>query len=350
MDPLTHVLTGTVLARAGFNRRAAYVTLAMAIAAEFPDVDTVSSLWGPITGFAEHRGIVHTFLAVPFEAALLTGAFWLFHRFRKMPKRPPRAPVHWGWLAAGVTLALLSHLLLDWTNNYGLRPFLPFNPHWYAGSFVFIVEPVMLIVLAAALVLPPLFGLINAEVGARKTAFPARGWAIAALSAIGLLYGLRLHERQVAETLVFEDAPNAERVFASPYPMNPFQWSVVSEFADRYELSTVATGPSQIAQHQPSDTLFKPQPSAAIDAAKATAFGRVYLDWSMFPVLTESPDTSDPNHPLVKVTFADARFMYDTLLLKQGRHDPPISGYVLLDMQAPRGRQEVEYSFDGLQK
>ena len=37
MEPVTHVLTGACLARAcGFNRKARYATLAMAIAAEIP--------------------------------------------------------------------------------------------------------------------------------------------------------------------------------------------------------------------------------------------------------------------------------------------------------------------------
>ncbi len=142
MEPVTHILTGAVLARAGFNRRAAYATAAMAIAAEMPDLDTVSSMFGPVAGFEHHRGITHTFAAVPFEAALLTLVFFGVHRMRRRPAT--RAPTRWGWLFAGTLVALLSHLLLDWTNNYGIRPFFPFNPRWYAGSFVFIFEPVLL--------------------------------------------------------------------------------------------------------------------------------------------------------------------------------------------------------------
>ena len=34
MEPITHLMTGAVLARTGFNRKAAYATLAMTIAAE----------------------------------------------------------------------------------------------------------------------------------------------------------------------------------------------------------------------------------------------------------------------------------------------------------------------------
>ena len=76
MEPVTHMLTGAVLARTGFNRKAAYATAAMVIAAEFPDIDTLWSLGGPVSGLEHHRGITHTFVALPFEALLVTGCFW----------------------------------------------------------------------------------------------------------------------------------------------------------------------------------------------------------------------------------------------------------------------------------
>ena len=163
------MLTGAVLARTGLNRRTAYATAAMVVAAEFPDIDTLWSTLGPITGFEHHRGITHTFLALPVEAALITAAFYAYAR---ISKRKTKVPLNWPWLFAGTLLALLSHLLLDWTNNYGLRPFFPFDPHWYAGSFVFIFEPVLFLILVAALVGPSLFGLIGSEVGGPQTALP----------------------------------------------------------------------------------------------------------------------------------------------------------------------------------
>ena len=86
-----------------------------------------------------------------------------------------RQPVHWSWLYLTALLAALSHLLLDWTNNYGLRPFFPFDPRWYEGSLVFIVEPVLLLLLGSALVFPALLGLIGGEIGARRPAFRGRG-------------------------------------------------------------------------------------------------------------------------------------------------------------------------------
>ena len=181
MEPVTHMLTGAVMARAGLNRKAASMTLAMAIAAEFPDIDMLWGLRGPVTELEHHRGITHTFLGVPFEAALIASAVWAWHRWRK---NTPVPAANWGWLFGGCLLALLSHILLDWTNNYGVRPFFPFDAHWYAGSFVFLVEPIMLLLLAMAFIAPALFGLIGSEVGVRKSQFRGRGWAIAALVGI----------------------------------------------------------------------------------------------------------------------------------------------------------------------
>src|ERR1700755_1854060 len=80
MDPVTHFLTGACLARAGFNRKAAYATLAMTLAAEAPDLDTLWSVGGPVAAFQHHRGITHTFLGLPFEGLAVVGAVWLVHR------------------------------------------------------------------------------------------------------------------------------------------------------------------------------------------------------------------------------------------------------------------------------
>src|SRR6202041_2036009 len=104
MEPVTHMLTGACLSRTGLNRRAAYATLTMAIAAEFPDIDTLWSLRGPIEGFQHHRGITHTFLGLPFEAALIVAGVYAWHRWRVRRARATTtasrpltgAPVRWG--------------------------------------------------------------------------------------------------------------------------------------------------------------------------------------------------------------------------------------------------------------
>ena len=342
MEPVTHFLTGAVLARTGLNRRAASMTAAMTLAAEFPDIDTLWSLGGPLTGFEHHRGITHTFLAVPLEAALITAAFFLYHRLRP---RKTKTPPNWPWLFCGCLIALLSHLLLDWTNNYGLRPFFPFNPHWYAGSFVFIIEPALLAILILALLGPWLGGLIGGEIGAQKPPFRGRPSAIAACCAIAALYVFRFNQHSIALNLAQTNTPEATRVYASPHPLDPFTWSTVADTPQAYQLATLNTRTGLAAPATPADSLPKPPTTLALLAAKRSRLGRIYLDWSSYPVLTETPVTEDPQVPFTEITFSDARFMYN-VLTEHGRDTPPITGSVLLNMQSPEGQRIQQTTFN----
>jgi inner membrane protein len=337
-------MTGAVLARSGFNRKAAYATLAMTVAAEAPDLDTLWSIRGPIASFQHHRGWTHTFLGIPFEAAVIVGAIWLFHRWRSRkqpPAKPSPAPIRWGLLYCFSLIALLSHLLLDWTNNYGLRPFFPFNPRWYAGSLVFIFEPVIFLLLLAALIAPALFGLINSEVGARKQPFRGRGWAIFALLGIVALWSLRAVEHakalQLAQSADYNDAP-VSRVFASPYPINPFHWQTVAETPQFYQLATIDTLNSTVTTSTQADVIYKPPTTLTTLVAKRSWLGQAYLDWSTYPIVTDTGVNPDG---LTTVTFRDLRFFYDTPFLS-GRENPPLSGTVILNADRRIVRMEMD--------
>ncbi len=216
MEPVTHFLTGACIGRAGFNRKSAYATLAAVLAAEAADMDILWGFAGPVEELKHHRGITHTFIAAPVIAAVVLGVVWLIDRWRKSRRRgaanaakatahpsasaasrPPLRMtdgigVRWGWLYLAALVAALSHLLLDWTNNYGVRPFFPFNPKWYMGSIVFIAEPLLwgccssrsLCRGSSAL---PIRRSAQGAIGLR-----GRGWAIFALSRNGCGLGLAL--------------------------------------------------------------------------------------------------------------------------------------------------------------
>src|ERR1700689_3264164 len=87
MEPVTHFLTGACIGRAGLNRKSAYVTLAAVLAAEAADLDVVWGFAGPVEGLKHHRGITHTFWAVPVVAGAVMGALWLFDRGLKARRR-----------------------------------------------------------------------------------------------------------------------------------------------------------------------------------------------------------------------------------------------------------------------
>jgi inner membrane protein len=359
MEPVTHLLTGACLARTGLNRKAAYTTLAMVLAAEAPDFDTLWSLRGPVAAFQHHRGITHTFVALPFEALLVVGFVWLVHRWRLRrvhgnsslapdrtgtgPRPLTAAPVRWGLLYAFALIALLSHILLDWTNNYGVRPFFPFNPRWYKGSFVFIFEPLMFVVLLIGLVAPALFGLVGSEIGGRKTRFGGRGWAVFALVCVTGLWGWRWvqHDNavQLATNAGYGEPGSAPaqvlRVTANPYPTNPYRWHTVVETPVFYQAATVDTLHSVVDTNPEQDLINKPQPTRAIEAADRSWLGRVYLDWSSWPLVsdigpTQPEDAAPGSAGWTGVNFRDLRFQYDTFL-SSGSNQPPLSAMVYVD-------------------
>jgi inner membrane protein len=312
MEPVTHFLTGACLARTGFNRRTAYATLAMTLAAEAPDIDVLWSLRGPVAGFEHHRGITHTFLGAPFVALAVTGLVWVWHRVRKQqPPIPPRWTIV--WLLS--LLAALSHIFMDWTNNYGVRPFYPFNPRWYSLDIAFILEPVVFAALLTGLVMPAILGLVGREMGANKPLFRGRGWAIAAMFVVGIDLGVRAVEHHRALHILantrFGDQPLI-RVGAEPYPVDPFHWFGLAETRDYFQTSLVNTWAETVDTHDQDDVIFKPPVTAAVMAAKQSWLGRVYLDWAQFPLTTDDPQNS-------AVELRDLRFAY-SFLARQGKN------------------------------
>jgi inner membrane protein len=176
-----------------------------------------------------------------------------------------------------------SHLLLDFTNSYGVRPFLPFSGRWYAWDIVFIFDPLLLAFLVLGLAVPWLLGLISEEVGARKPAWSPG--AVFALSAMVALWGVRdLSHRRAVNILDGHtySGENPERLSALPLVLNPFAWTGVVETATAFHVLRVD---ALEANGDPQDegTFPKPRPSPALTAAMQTHAGTVFLDFARFP-------------------------------------------------------------------
>jgi inner membrane protein len=395
MEPITHFLTGACIGRAGLNRKTAYATLAAVLAAEAADLDVLWGFAGPVEGLKHHRGITHTFIAAPVVAGVVVGVVWLLYRWREgrrfppfcqkkgermrrgaeMPEKHPsgakargvftglmyglktvpftettvaspatklQQPVRWGWLYGTALITALSHLLLDWTNNYGLRPFFPFNPRWYAGNFMFIAEPVLWALFFLALVLPWLFGLADQEIGVRQKAFRGRGWAIFALTGMVALGCWRWAEQAQARAML-ENAQVAaapvKRMALEPYPVNPFRWHAIIETADYYQTAEIDTRSGEIVSDPRRDVLYKPADTPAVEAAKRTPLGQVYLDWGTWAVVRDvgqepvegmEPPQLGPNRTWTTVEFTDLRFAYSFLGAGRTSGHTPLAGWVYI--------------------
>jgi inner membrane protein len=342
MEPVTHFLTGACIGRAGLNRRTAYATLAAVLAAEAADMDILWSLRGQVEMLKHHRGITHTLIAAPVVAGVIVGFVALVHLWQErrrvrrlaainlepgapLPRRLEPKIIHWGWLYATALIAALSHLLLDWTNNYGVRPFFPFNPRWYAGSIVFIAEPVIWALLLAAMLIPALLGLVGSEIGARRAKFRGRGWAIFALLGLVMVWGWRWAEQAHARALIENQPVTADpvkRVAFEPYPINPFRWHAIVETANSYQTAEINTLTGEIDSDPQRDVLFKPTDTPAVEAAKQTPLGKAYLDWGTWAVVQDvgqkavpgmDPPKLPPQQTWTTVEFSDLRFAYSYL-------------------------------------
>jgi len=308
LEPVTHLLFGANLGRAGLNRKTAYATLTLTLAAEAPDLDVFGRFGGHNFGFAHHRGFTHSFLGGILVAALVVAFVYVLHRFR----RPPAAnvpPPRWGLLLLYAYIACLSHILLDFTNNYGVRPFWPFSGRWYSWDIVFIIEPVLLVLLAGGLVLPSLFSLINEEIGARAKGPQGRVAASVALIGVCITWGVRDYEhRRAVSALDARLYQNADPVRVSAFPtiLNPFQWYGVVETSSFFATMPVDSLTPEVDPQDQMQIRYKPEETPITLAAKKSYLGQFYLDWGQYP-LTETEKLASGGYI---VHFRDLRFEY----------------------------------------
>lgn len=324
MDTLTHSLVGVALSRAGFQGRVPYATAALVIAANLPDVDCVFG-WNNVSFLAHHRGLTHSLAAWPVWAILVAlGLRWAARR-RALRAAAPRArgapalatagggpavrnlPVD-DWAgdapsgraaAGGARLAALpgwgiclllgavgvgSHLLLDWSNQYGIRLLAPFSQHWFALNIEPLVDPWIWVLLLFFLLAPMVLGLVGGEIGVRQK--PHRFSAVLVLALIVAWGGWRAfnHARALGwlQSQTFSGAAPLH-VAAFPETGTARQWRAVVDLPDRYELADLDAGDLRITNLAPQ-TLFKPALSPAIQLAESTHAGQAFLRFARFPL------------------------------------------------------------------
>jgi inner membrane protein len=251
----------------------------------------------------------------------------------------PKLPPNWKLLYCYALLGALVHLFQDFTNNYGVRPFAPFNEKWYAWDIVFIIDPVMLVALLLALTLPALMALVTEEIGSAKPQFRGRGAAIFALLCLAAVILVRDFEHRRAVNALnartYRDQ-DPLRVSAFPQMLNPFAWNGVVETRDFFQLLPVDSRSGEIDPLNIGVVRFKPEETPVTLAAKRSRLGQVYLDWARWPLVTAEP-VEGGRH---QVQFEDLRFESAEGLAQH--RGPPLAGYVVLDPQL-----RVEEMFTG---
>jgi inner membrane protein len=297
MDNLTHSLTGLALARAGLDRICPGATLLLIVSANIPDCDIAWLLCGPLKYLEVHRGYTHSLLLLPAMALLSVGIVALLYR-KNLP-----------WTRAWVLccIGVASHLLLDWTNAYGIRLLLPFSSAWLHLDIVSLWDLVVLAVLLFAALWPMLGGLVSQEIGALRTR--GRGVAVFALAFflvwdLGRAYIHGIGVAQLNTRLYGGEFP--ARAAVLPSTIDPLHWRAIVETGAAYRVYA-PFNPFQSFEPELGTAFFKPAVDGAMRSAMQTEPFRYFSYFARFPVWTVSPGNLDQME-VTRVELTDLRF------------------------------------------
>ena len=313
MDNLTHTLYGLALAKAGLERTSRYAMPAILIGANLPDIDLAAIMGGQINYLRYHRGVTHSLFGIAIESLLLA---LLFMGIEKSGTHRKRLKSFF-WLFLASLIGTGSHLFLDYTNSYGIRPFLPFKSEWYSLDTVFIIDPWILFFLLIGLGMAYLFRLINQEIGARPTSL--RSGAIISLILISGYWVTKEFSHNSA-LRDLESQPYADgaplSIGAFPQFMNPFAWHGVVETPRAFHLRFAGWNPFPSLQTEKRiQSFYKPEQKEILQAVSLGNEAKIFLNFARYPFFQI---LQVPNG--LEVEARDLRFEFATRVRKGFRY------------------------------
>jgi membrane-bound metal-dependent hydrolase YbcI (DUF457 family) len=279
MDALTHALASFSLTRAAFPRCPARLQVAIVVAGTLVDLDTLSYYSGPASYLRFHRSYAHSLPAALLVAALCTAIVGL--AFRGSPSRPPLALAFFATLAAAVL-----HLTLDLCQAQPVEILWPVSNRRIQLDLLARFDLWILILLLAGALLPQLAGLVAQEIGARSRSPRGRLGALLAFSAI-LLYltaraGLHTEARQLLDSRAYR-GESPQHLAALPDSVSPFLWHGLVETTSALHALDLRLGALTHFDPESATTVYKPEPSAPLQAALTTGSARLLLSLARFP-------------------------------------------------------------------
>ena len=181
MENLTHTIVGLLMARCGLEKTTLRGAGMMMLAANAPDIDAV--FWFDRLHYLDyHRSYTHSFACAPLVALL--------------PMALVRAKFSWRSYGAAVA-GVLSHLLLDWTNPYGIQLLLPFSHRRVMLDFTNIADVWIWAILLTGLLAPLVVGMMRRSADSMRS--PRAAWAWIALATLVTYEGARfaMHAKAV---------------------------------------------------------------------------------------------------------------------------------------------------------
>jgi|SRR5580704_112844 inner membrane protein len=295
MDVGTQGLASLVIARAFVPRGPWRAWAVIVVAGSIANIDVLSGLAGPSAFVEWHRTYAHSIVVSLIVSAVLAAAYILASSQRvggaeeKTPARMPALPKAGGSAVAffaAVILAGLLHVALDAAQSDGTMIFWPLSRQRVALDWLPHIDPWIIAILLAALLLPELTRLVTDEIGAKAGGARGRIGAIVGLVVLALYVGMRadLHSNAIA-TLQSRgyDSGQPHRVAAYADAGSPFIWHGIVETERALHEPDISIFTSSQFDADNGSTLFKPEPSPILDHAQNSEAARKFLAAARFP-------------------------------------------------------------------
>ncbi|MFQ6022186.1 MAG: metal-dependent hydrolase [Acidiferrobacterales bacterium] len=263
MDPVTHILSGGLIARATApaqpraeqlsTRARVFAGLA---AAGFPDADFFVRFIDPLTYLAYHRSYLNSIVLMPVWAVALAFLFSSLSRGR------------YSWRAfIGVCfLALGIHIVGDLITSFGSMIFAPVSFARLAWDATFIIDPYFSAIIGAGLI---------ASLVWKRTRVPSALALVALVAYVG--FQALLHERalSVADQYAHANELIGAKTHALPQPLSPFNWMLVVTHQNTYHLAYVNLLRKKIPNEPPATAGMLQKITASYRPAQHAVWQRV---------------------------------------------------------------------------
>ena len=280
MDVGTHALASIALTRALLPRAPLPVWGVVLIAGTVADVDALSALAGPSTYLRWHHTYTHSIVASLAMGAILAIAYLLLSR-----KSGPAAFGR-GTFLGTIVLAGFLHLAMDACQSGGVALLWPFSGHRLSADWLASVDPWVITILIAAILLPELARLVSDEIGAKNKGPRGRVGAVVGFILVILYVGARanFHANVLAtiEARSYRDE-SPRRAAAYPESFSLFAWHAIVETDRALHEFTVDAAPGASFDPDNGTTLFKPESSPVLEHAQNAEAARKFLGISSFP-------------------------------------------------------------------
>jgi inner membrane protein len=285
VEPITHGLVSLALARVGQRRLPRYGTSMLVVSGIAADLDYVSYVAGPGAFLKLHRALLHSVLGSVALIGIVAAAFTFLDR--KRPARNPLPALSFASASLVCAIGVASHGILDFCSGESVQLFWPFKIISAAWNLTENLDPWILFLLLAGLLLPHLFRLVSDEIGERKRgAVGEKSSAIVLVLLVAYLSARAYLHGRAVELLMSREFHRRAPLAAGAFPSAtaPFNWRGVATTDNTIEEVDISVAPGAEFDPDRSLTHYKPDESPALDVAQDTASAKKFLAYAQFPL------------------------------------------------------------------